>query len=90
MIGAVFLGRWISLSLGPGTPPAMGSLGNHPATTEMPVPEGKKNYIKVGSFLPASEGKTWQRTAKTGTAKILTCKTVMEWTAVVQLGALPP
>lgn len=27
---------------------------------------------------------------KTGTAKILACKTVMERTAVVQLGALPP
>lgn len=88
MIGAVFLGRWISQSLGPGTPPAMGK--NHPATTGVPVPEGKNNYINMDSFLPASEGKTWQRTAKTGTAKILTCKTVMEWTAVVQLGALPP
>lgn len=27
---------------------------------------------------------------KTGTAKLLARKTVMEWTGMVQLGALPP
>lgn len=49
----------------------MECLGNHPATTQVPMPQGKSNYINMDSFLPASEGKTWQKLQKQGLQRFL-------------------
>lgn len=56
----------------------MGCLGNHPATTEMSMPEGKNNCINMESFLPASEGKTWQKLQKNGDCRDSCMQSVMQ------------